>query len=277
MQFHAGRKNGQQLGAQASRLKRMLKGVRCLGTLSKQALHDLATCADEIDVPRGTVLFESGEQASGLYVVLSGCVKLILPTASPQQELVVSLIRPGESFDSAAMFDEAPHRLSARTACRSHLLYVPKEDVQRLLERFPTLSYVLAKEVSRTVYELVRQLRETRSANLGKQRLARFLLKGLPQGRRQGSAVITLPESKRAIAGSLQITPEHFSRVLKELRSSGYISVDGMRVAIHDISGLREFARSTSAHRSVHKARRLTTALPRSSARQGRPSRDTVQ
>jgi CRP-like cAMP-binding protein len=227
----------------------MLEGMRAF-SFGKQAAQQLAACADELDVPRGTVLFESGEQASGLFLVLSGCVKLTLPASGPQPELVVALMRPGQCLDSGALFDQAPHRLSGRTACRCRLAYVQRQCIERLLERFPELSCFIAKELSRVVYDLIRRLRDPPTGTLGKDRLIRFLLEAPPKPQRGGSAVVTLRDPKRAIAAKLQMTPEHFSRVLRELSSSRLISVDGPRVEIHALEALLAFTSSRKHQRT---------------------------
>jgi len=43
------------------------------------------------------------------------------------------------------------------------------------------------------------------------------------------------------VASRLNMTPEHFSRVLHELSSAGLIEVDGRTVRIIDLEGLRGF------------------------------------
>ena len=51
--------------------------------------------------------------------------------------------------------------------------------------------------------------------------------------------VVTLPTSKAVVASRLNLTPEHFSRILHELSEKGLISVDGRAVKILDVAKLR--------------------------------------
>ena len=43
------------------------------------------------------------------------------------------------------------------------------------------------------------------------------------------------------VASRLNMTPEHFSRVLHELSAAGLIEVDGRTVRILDLEGLRGY------------------------------------
>lgn len=73
----------------------------------------------------------------------------------------------------------------------------------------------------------------------GTQRVIGYLLQeeGIGQG-----AQLTLPVSKAVVASRLNLTPEHFSRILADLSAHGLIGVQGRNVTIVDIDGLREYA-----------------------------------
>jgi len=53
--------------------------------------------------------------------------------------------------------------------------------------------------------------------------------------------VVTLPTSKSVVASRLNVTPEHFSRILHDLADGGLISVDGRDVTIFDAAKLRHY------------------------------------
>jgi len=50
---------------------------------------------------------------------------------------------------------------------------------------------------------------------------------------------VTLPVSKAVLASRLNLTPEHFSRILHDLSEAGLIAVEGRQVHIADIEKLR--------------------------------------
>jgi len=56
-----------------------------------------------------------------------------------------------------------------------------------------------------------------------------------------GRTMVTLPASKSVIASRLNITPEHFSRILHELTEAQLIEVAGRTVRILGMEKLRTY------------------------------------
>ena len=59
--------------------------------------------------------------------------------------------------------------------------------------------------------------------------------------REHSSPCCGLPVSKAIVASRLNLTPEHFSRILHDLQTLGLISVDGRDVHIVDVVRLRAY------------------------------------
>ena len=82
---------------------------------------------------------------------------------------------------------------------------------------------------------------EPYSLHSGKQRIIGYLLRELPESEHNGSNVIlTLPSNKGAIASRLNLTQEHFSRILHELTDLGLIVVEGKKIHIPSVANLRK-------------------------------------
>ena len=73
----------------------------------------------------------------------------------------------------------------------------------------------------------------------GTERVMGYLLNRVPPNAVNGNAVVTLPTKKGIIASQLNLTHEHFSRILRELFTAGLIEVDGRNVHIASVSQLR--------------------------------------
>ena len=52
---------------------------------------------------------------------------------------------------------------------------------------------------------------------------------------------VTLPIGKGVIASRLNLTPQHFSRILHELTAQRLITVEGRKVVITDLERLRAY------------------------------------
>jgi CRP-like cAMP-binding protein len=79
---------------------------------------------------------------------------------------------------------------------------------------------------------------ESYSLHSGRQHIIGYLLRDTPvEGNKD--VTITLPTNKGVIASRLNLTHEHFSRILHELSAKGLIVVEGRRIRIPDVEKLR--------------------------------------
>jgi CRP-like cAMP-binding protein len=208
--------------------------------LSGSDIDRLATGTTELHVPRGEILFNKGDPCTGFHLVIYGQVKLSFVT--PQgSEKVVEIIGPGFSFGEALMFMDKPYVVMAQALADSLLLHVSKQAVFDGLERDANLAKKMLAGLSRRLHGLISDV-ESYSLQSGTQRVIGYLLR---QDEDQASAAapysVTLPTSKAIVASRLNLTPEHFSRILHELTEAGLISVEGREVRIRDVAKLRSY------------------------------------
>jgi len=205
--------------------------------LSPAEIGRIVAGTTELHVPRGEILFNKGAPCNGFHLVIYGQVKLSFVT--PQgSEKVVEIIGPGMSFGEALMFMERPYIVMAQALADSLLLHVAKQTVFDELERNPGFARKMLAGVSRRLHGIISDL-ESYSLHSGTQRVIGYLLR---QDEGQTGAqpyAVTLPTSKAIVASRLNLTPEHFSRILHELAGAGLISVDGREIVIEDVARLR--------------------------------------
>lgn len=202
----------------------------------RAALARLARSAAVIDAPRGTVLFRRNDPSQGIYFIGAGQVKLAIQTPTGA-ELVVGLIGPGESFGESTMFLGLPHTVSGEVLVNSRLVHIPARAVIAEVKRNPEFARRVILSLSTRLHHLISGL-EGYTLRSGTQRVVGYLLSHLPP-EHDGLPVLTLPAQKRIIASQLNLTQEHFSRILHELIAKGMIEVHGKVVTIRDLDALR--------------------------------------
>ena len=215
-----------------------LANVPLFKELAPAEIDRIAAGTTELHVPRGEILFSKGAPCTGFHLVIYGQVKLSFVT--PQgSEKVVEIVGPGYSFGEALMFMDRPYVLMAQTLADSLLLHVSKEAVYSGLEHDTAFARKMLAGLSRRLHGLITDV-ESYSLQSGTQRVIGYLLR---QDEDQASAAapytVTLPTSKAIVASRLNLTPEHFSRILHELTGAGLISVEGRDVVIQDVARLR--------------------------------------
>jgi len=207
--------------------------------LAPQELDRLATGTTELHVPRGEILFQKGDPTSGFYLVIYGQVKLSFVTPAGQEK-VVEIVGPGNSFGEALMFMERPYIVMAQALADTMLLHVSKEAVFDELEREPAFAKKMLAGLSRRLHSLISDV-ESYSLQSGTQRVIGFLLRQDDAQADEGPAKLTLPVAKAVVASRLNLTPEHFSRILHELQTHDLIRVEGRDVHIVDVARLRAY------------------------------------
>lgn len=218
------------------RIQDFLSRIPLFQGLSGDELDGLAAATTQVHAPRGTVLFKQGDPCLGFHTVMYGQVKLML--SSPiGDEKVVRLARPGSSFGEALMFMDKPYIVSAQTLEDTLLIHVAKAGLYAEMERHPHLARKMIASLSQRLHGLMSDV-EAYSLRSGAQRVIGYLLKDEGD---EPTKQIRLSTNKAIIASRLNLTPEHFSRILRELSDQGLIQVKGREITILDLKRLQNY------------------------------------
>lgn len=200
-----------------------------------QQLSALAARGSLQRYPRGTLLFQEGDRADFLMVLLEGGVELFARDQAGS-ETVVETLFPVDSFILAAALTGAPYLMSARTLLPSRVLLLDAEIFRHAVAADPALSAPVMAELAQHFRRLVRQIKDLK-LRTGVQRLGCYVL-GLAG---EGDEVV-LPVDKRILASRLGMTAENLSRAFSTLRDHG-LSVQGNRLLIQDRGKLVAFSK----------------------------------
>lgn len=200
----------------------------------------LANGANELDASRGATVFRRGQSATGMHILVLGQVKLTLRSGNGD-ERIMEVVGGGQTFGEAAMFLGRPYLADAETVVDSRLLHVAKDTLLAEIRSDPGFSQKVIANLSERLYRHVANL-EICMLSSGVRRVIRYLLSHESEDRFDGALHITLPTKKWIIASSLNLTQEHFSRILHALVRDDLIQVDGRQVRIPDAGRLREYA-----------------------------------
>ncbi len=187
--------------------------------------------------PPQLTLFETGQHADFLHVLVDGLVELY--ATSGGRDTTMSIVESVSSFIPAAVVTDMPYLMSARTLSSSRILLVPAALVRDVIKQDTALMQATMHELALGYRGLVRALTDMKLRQSA-ERLGNFILQ---QDRRQGSTgKVQLRAEKRLLASLLGMTPENLSRAFGVLGNHG-VSVDANNVEIADREALESFAR----------------------------------
>lgn len=214
-------------------IRQALARVPMFAELDPEQIAALSGEVTARELGRDELLFQAGDPASRFYLLLEGQIKLYFNSADGHEK-VIELIGPGMTFGEAVMLIGQPYPAHAQALRRSRVLTIPRSALDRLLRDDGAVALRMLASLSRRIHGLVQALEEL-TTHSSVQRVIGYLI-----GERQNEAVgvVTLQAGKALIASKLNLTPETFSRVLRELSDAGLIEVHGREVSLIDVDGL---------------------------------------
>ncbi|HEX6207522.1 MAG TPA: Crp/Fnr family transcriptional regulator [Actinomycetota bacterium] len=130
----------------------VLRRVPLFADLDDEALGDVAGKAAEVEVPRGHVLLERGQEGAGLFVVLSGTAEVLVGESrieAGEGEILgeLSLLVPGLRHTARVQAGEGFRALAVR-----------RDDFESLLEDHPRMAVAMLRVVAERLAETLSYL-----------------------------------------------------------------------------------------------------------------------
>jgi len=219
--------------------ERLLAGLAMFAGMESAEVRRWASLATEFRVPRGAVVYRQGEPCTGLHIVVEGQIKLALQNARGDEK-VVDLVGPGSSFGETALFLGEPHDMLAEAISDSVLIQFAREAVLEEIQRNAGFSGRMLQAVCRSLAQRTQDL-ESVTLHSGAQRVTAYLLSHVPGGVNGAPVAIRLPAKKSIIASRLNLTQEHFSRIIHEIQAVGLVEIRGREIRLLDVGRLRVY------------------------------------
>lgn len=214
--------------------RELLSGCPLFACLPLAVLDELSSASRIVEVAANGVVFQAGDPIREAHVLFKGGVKRssIIPGGATR---VIELVQSEQLLSIGEVFG-ATHYLSTCTGISQTLMLAI--DIRKLRDAVHRNQELSCRIIS----ALARQQCASESAVsgyhygvTGTQRLLDYLLE-LAGGRTElaGETTVLLKASKKMIAAHIGMTPESFSRSLRELTDTGVIVVDGRNVHIQN-------------------------------------------
>jgi CRP/FNR family transcriptional regulator len=182
-----------------------------------------AICIPKV-VKKKETLFLEGEKGHAIYLLAQGTVQLY-KTSPDGKEVVIKLLKPGEIFAEAILFEREDYPVSATALTSVEVFLIPRRQFHCLLEeegfRNDFIAMLLGKQ--RYLADLIFRL----SALDVEERLFRFLRDRY--GERESYDVDI---TKREVAAAIDALPETLSRLLQKLRDEATLQWEGERITV---------------------------------------------
>jgi CRP-like cAMP-binding protein len=217
----------------------ILRKTPLFANLTEVELEALVRRTSRKRFQQGEQLFAEGDPCTGLFLVASGRIRIFKLSASGREQ-VLAVEGPGSSFAELPVFDGGNYPAAASAMEDTEVLFISRKDFQNFCREHPDVALKVIAVVGSRLRRLVGIIEEL-SFTTVRQRLISLVLRlaqadGTPS--RQGIRV-ELTKSHQDLAAELGTVRELVSRNLSRLQAEGFLDVEGRRIVVKDMPGLK--------------------------------------
>ena len=142
----------------------LLRRYPFFGTLDDAQIKFIAMLSEEVEYPKNADIFQEGEEATCLYLLIDGCIDLYCKSEEefrPQtrKEFPVGEINPGEIFGISSLIESSKMTATARVCRDSRLIKVDAVALRNQLGKDPVLGYKVMMQITKTALSRMAGLR----------------------------------------------------------------------------------------------------------------------
>jgi CRP/FNR family transcriptional regulator, cyclic AMP receptor protein len=191
---------------------------------------DLAHIASQVmtrEFPKNTVVVTQGDETDSLYVIISGKVDVFLQNEKGK-EIIINTLGECDSFGELAPLGGIPRQASIITTEKSLMAVISRQVFMDTLLTKPTISMRIIDRLISLIQDLTEEVSSLALEDVYN-RVVRILYK---HAEKIGDKLVTEKLTQQDIALRVGATREMVHRILKELKTGGYISIEGKQITI---------------------------------------------
>jgi CRP/FNR family cyclic AMP-dependent transcriptional regulator len=194
---------------------------------------------------RGEVLFHIGDPGDALFVIVSGEVKISLPSDTGE-EAILATLGPGEVFGELALLDGSPRSASASALVATETVVLPRERFRELIATEAGVRDALLASIAGELRRLTTHVEELHFLDITGRlaaRLVRLANEGgtaLPDGGIRLRTNLTQGD----LAAMVGCTRQSVNKLLGQFTDDGLVRQDREGIVVIDMAGL-----ASAAHR----------------------------
>jgi len=212
-----------------------------LYAVNEQSWKAIANLAPSQGYAPGIELFRQETQPRDIYLIEDGLIKLVYAGRN-DREVIVGLRSPGWIVGAAPVVLDKKHPFSATTLSYCKLRRITAEIFLNLLKTDQEFAWYFHRAQSHELYDQLTQLVGfgCLSARDKLEQLLSQLVSVLAPKNVESKVRLKLPLKHWEVAELIGVTPEHLSRVLKEMQKEGLVHREKGWINIADTRSLRE-------------------------------------
>lgn len=221
-----------------------LAAIPFFGGLDPDALERLAAGMRSRRFRRGEVIFHIGDPGDALFVIVSGEVKISLPSETGD-EAILATLRPGDVFGELALLDGAPRSASATALIPTEAVILPRDRFRELIATEAGVRDALLASIAGELRRLTTHVEELHFLDITGRLAARLVRlaqeSGTPLG--DGSLRLRTNLTQGDLAAMVGCTRQSVNKLLGQFTDDGLIRLERDAIVVTDLDGLSATSR----------------------------------
>lgn len=206
----------------------LLSKLQLFSGLPEEVLEGLSDRMKETEYKRNTIVITQGDETRSLYIVKQGRLK-VLASDEDGNQTIFSFLGTGDFFGELSLLDDAPRSASVITVEDSRLLQLSHSHFNEFIQDYPQICQPIFKSLTSRIREMDQTICDLTSLDIYG-RLVHVLYREANET--DDGSIMTERMTHQDLAEMVGSSREMISRIMKELRVGGYISVNEKRIKI---------------------------------------------
>ena len=203
----------------------MLTDIPLFKDLPHEQLDYLQKMTREFTYPRGSIITSQGEMSNSLHIVLEGRLKVYV-NGSEGRQVVLAWLKAGDFVGELSLLDNQPRSASVMAYTKTRTLMLTQDGFLRFVEAYPDTLLPMLRILASRLRALDETICSLSTLDVYG-RVARILLH---ESKEDESGHRIAPRmTQQEIAEMVGCSREMVSRILKDLRTGGYITADARK------------------------------------------------
>jgi len=208
----------------------ILKSVPLFSSFSDEQIATVASWWQHRSYPRGAAILRAGEETDGLYIILSGRVKVLIPDEEGR-EVILSLMSAQEFVGEMGLLDGLPSSATVETLEPCEILRLPRTAFLSCLQGNGEVAMLVLRNLVKRLRDADRKIESLALIDVYG-RVARLIIDMAEEI--DGQWVVQRAPAKQEIARMIGASREMVSRVVKDLQEKNLIRTEKRRIFVLD-------------------------------------------
>jgi CRP/FNR family cyclic AMP-dependent transcriptional regulator len=204
-----------------------LEEITLFRGMSKEDIDSIASKTVIRQYPKNTVVVSQGDETDSFYIIMEGKVDVFLQN-DKGKEIIINTLGVRQAFGELAPLGRIPRQASIITTEDSTFGIISRQIFMDTLLTKPTVSMQIIDMLVHRIRDLTEEVSSLALEDVYN-RVVRVLYKHAEE---VGEKLITDKLTQQDIASRVGATREMVHRILKELKTGGYISIEGKHITI---------------------------------------------